>query len=57
MKDKKTKNSKFPKGFFTSIKSNNTNHSKNPKEYDKPFEWRKNVLNGKSIVKIVSNKN
>ena len=57
MKDKKTKNSKFPKGFFTSIKSNNTNHSKNPKEYDKPFEWSKNVLNGKSIVKIVSNKN
>ena len=30
---------------------------KNFKEYDKPFEWSKNVLNGKSIVKIVSNKN
>lgn len=44
---------KFPKGFFTNIKSNNASSSKNP-EKEKPFTWSKNVLNGKSKVKLVA---
>ena len=55
MNEKKT-NTKFPAGFFTSIKPCPVNHSKNSKKYDKPFEWSKDVLNGKSTVKLVSNK-
>ncbi len=56
MKDEKTKNTKFPKGFFTSIKPCKINHSKNSKDYEKPFEWSDNVLNGKSKVKLVQSK-
>ena len=55
MKETKT-TTKFPKGFFTSIKPCKVNHSKDSKNIDKPFEWSKNVLNGKSTVKLVSNK-
>lgn len=55
MNEKKT-NTNFPKGFFTSIKPCKINHSKESKDYNKPFEWSKNVLNGKSKVKLVSNK-
>ena len=56
MKEEKTKNTKFPNGFFTNIKSCDTKHSKNSDDYDKPFVWSENVLNGKSEVKLVSNK-
>lgn len=45
---------KFPKGFFTNIKPCKTTSSKSSKEYDKPFEWSENVLNGKSKVKLVA---
>ncbi len=55
MSEKKS-NTKFPKGFFTSIKPCKINHSKDSKDYDKPFEWSKNTLNGKSKVKLVSSK-
>ncbi len=54
MKEKKNNISKFPKGFFTNIKTSKVVHSKDPEEYDKPFEWSKNVLNGKSKVQIIS---
>ncbi len=56
MKEKKAKITKFPKGFFTNIKSCKVNHSKDSKDYDKPFIWSKNVIDGKSEVKLVSNK-
>lgn len=54
--DKQTKNSltKFPKGFFTNIKEKKSTYSKDSQDYDKPFEWSKNVLNGKSKIKLVS---
>ncbi len=55
MKNDKKKITKFPKGFFTSIKPCRINHSKNSEE-DLPFEWSENVLNGKSKVKLVSAK-
>ncbi len=54
MKEKKTNTSKFPKGFFTSIKPCKSIHSNEPKEKDIPFKWSENVLNGNSKVKIVS---
>lgn len=57
MKKQKSNVTKFPKGFFTSIKPCKIISSKNPEDYDKPFEWSKNVLNGKSKVKLVSLKN
>ena len=53
--NEKNPNTKFPKGFFTSIKPSKISHSKDSKDYDKPFEWSTNTLNGKSTVKIVSN--
>ena len=46
--------SKFPKGFFTQPRP-----AISMKEAIKditPFEWSKNVLNGKSKIKIVSAK-
>ena len=55
MIEKKT-NSKFPDGFFTSIKPSKINHSKDSQSKDKSFEWSKNVLNGKTTVKLVSNR-
>lgn len=55
--NKKNNISKFPKGFFTNIKPCKITRSKNPDDYDKPFEWSKNVLNGNSKVKLVSLKN
>ncbi len=55
MENDKKKITKFPKGFFASIKPCKINHSKNFEE-DLPFEWSENVLNGKSKVKIVSAK-
>lgn len=54
MNIKTSETTKFPKGFFTNIKACSTSHNKNCKEYDKPFEWSKNVLSGKSKVKLVS---
>jgi len=52
--DKQLKDiTKFPKGFFTNIKSNNASSSKNP-EKEKTFIWSKNVLSGKSKVKLVA---
>lgn len=52
---KKKMTMKFPKGFFTSIKS--CPDSENTKEKDKPFKWSKNVLNKTAKVKIVKLKN
>ena len=43
---------KFPKGFFTQSRP----HVKKQNKDDKPFEWDKNILEGKSKVKIVSAK-
>lgn len=42
----------FPKGFFTKLRPQ-VNERK-VKEKTTPFKWSKNVLNGKSKVKIVS---
>ena len=56
LENDKKKITKFPKGFFTSIKPCKINHSKNLEEEDLPFEWSENVLNGKSKVKLVSAK-
>ncbi len=48
--------SKFPKDFFTNIKPTKISRSKNSNDYDKPFKWSKNVLNGKTKVTLTSNK-
>ncbi len=56
MKEKKNNVSRFPKGFFANIKPSKIVRSKNPDDYDKPFQWSKNVLNGKSKITLVSNK-
>ncbi|MBQ9071644.1 MAG: hypothetical protein IJY25_00605 [Bacilli bacterium] len=48
----KKKRPTFPKGFFT--KSRPTITTKEALKDVIPFEWSKNVLNGKSKVKIVS---
>ena len=45
-----TKKFSFPKGFFTKSRPHAT---KQDEDYI-PFEWSKNVLNGKSKAKIVS---
>ncbi len=50
MKNKKVS---FPKGFFRNMKSTD-NTSKKTKEKEFPFKWSKNVLNGKSKVRIVA---
>lgn len=53
--NKQDKNIKtFPKGFFANLKPCSTKDSKKPTEKERPFEWSKNVLNGKAKVKIVS---
>ncbi len=50
MKNKKVS---FPKGFFSNMKSKN-NDFINTKEKELSFKWSKNVLNGKSKVRIVA---
>lgn len=42
----------FPNGFFTKLRPQV--NEKKSKEKTTPFKWSKNVLNGKSKVKIVS---
>ena len=41
----------FPPNFFSSLK---VSHEKINHEDDKPFEWSKSVLEGKTKVKIVA---
>ena len=48
----KKKRPTFPKGFFT--KPRPTITAKETLKDVIPFEWSKNVINGKSKVKIVS---
>lgn len=43
----------FQKGFFTQSRP----HVKKQDSSTKPFDWDKNILEGKSKVKIVSTKN
>lgn len=50
----KKESSRFPKGFFKQPRP--TTSMKEAIKDDVPFEWSKNVLNGKSKVKIVSAK-
>ena len=50
----KKKNHKFPKGFFT--QSRPSLSTKEALKNDTSFNWSKNVLKGKSKVKIVSEK-
>ena len=45
---------KFPKKFFTNLTPYTPNIDKKQKGFDKPFEWSKNVLNGKTKIKLVS---
>lgn len=49
---KKKNITKFPKNFFTNLTPYVP--TTNKKEFDKPFEWSKNVLNGKTKIKLVS---
>ena len=42
----------FPKDFFTKIRPQV--NKRKAKEKTTPFKWSKNVLNGKSKVKIVA---
>lgn len=48
----KKENSKFPKDFFTKIKLCKPSNSNNPNDFDKPFKWSKNVLNGSTKIKL-----
>lgn len=48
----KKKKPTFPKGFFTQARPQVS--KKESLKNITPFEWSKNVLNGKSKVKIVS---
>ncbi len=41
----------FPKGFFNNIKPYRPTNKKKDDDYDKPFEWSENALNGN--VKII----
>lgn len=50
--DKQIKN-KFPKGFFTNIASSNVKKRDKVALLDKDFEWSKEVIEGKTTVKIV----
>lgn len=50
---KKNDKVSFPKGFFSNMKSTD-NTSKKAKEKELSFKWSKNVLNGKSKVRIVA---
>ena len=49
----KEKKQSFPNNFFTKTRP----QAKGNKEETIPFEWSKNVVNGKSKVEIISAKN